>query len=308
MSLSPTELHLHCQEIIKLSQRKKGIIILCEGNINEIKGRVERYRRLEIFPDANFYKACIPIWWTEKRPTFVPCGDRKDVIDTYFSLVDAANNSDIPSGIDKNKFFAIIDLDLQPHAFSNYVVTDTEALYSLYYQNGKFQPIGINQHSIFITGLIYKEAYFLVPDLQPLFDHHFTVFYNDQPLNLDGLYQIMAQALSDDNNLCTHFPRACGRLNHLATLDFTNVATLQESWLQTFLSANEPEKSQLIYALLTIHQVKDYWKAFTPKDTIPEARFKEQLTLAIGGFYSRQPLDSEHHLPCFFKTLSTHTL
>jgi len=309
MSLSTTELQLHCQEIRKLSQRKKGLVVLCEGNINEIKGRVERYRRLEIFPDANFYKACIPTWWTEKRPTFVPCGDRKDVIDSYFALVNTPASSDAETNTHQAQFFAIIDLDLQPHTFSDYTVADTEALYALYYQNGTCQAIGINQHGIFITGLIYKEAYFLIPDLQALFDNHLSrIFYQDQPLNLENLYHTMAQALADDKNLRTHFQRACNRLQHIATLDLSDIAALQESWRQAFLTADEPDKSQLIYALLTIHQVKDYWQAFNTKDTLPEARFKEQLTLAIGDFYARQPPESGHHLPCFFNALSAHNI
>ncbi len=298
MSLSETELQLHCQAIIDLSQRKHGIIILCEGNINEIKGRVEQYRRLETFPDANFYKACIPTWWQGKRPTFVPCGDRKDVIDTYFKLCDL--------GFDRTKIFAIIDLDLQPYPFENYVVSDTEALFSLYYQKGKLQSIDAQKIGIFITGFIYKEAYFLIPDLQAVFDDYpIPLLFNDVPLNLLKLYQTMATALSTDNNLNANFQRACDRINYLATLDFSSLTALQNSWLQTFSTANELEKRQLIYALLTIHQVKQYWKAFKPSDNaIPLPRFEEQLTLAIGQFYARQPRASDHHLPSFFNILS----
>ena len=64
MSLSVEELEIHCNAIVTLAKLSHRIIILCEGNINAIKGRVHLYRRLEIFPDANFYKDCIPEWWT----------------------------------------------------------------------------------------------------------------------------------------------------------------------------------------------------------------------------------------------------
>lgn len=302
MSLSETELQLHCQAIIDLSQRKHGIFILCEGNINEIKGRVEQYRRLETFPDANFYKACIPTWWPGKRPSFVPCGDRKDVIDTYFKLCEL--------DFDRAKIFALIDLDLQPYSFANYVVSDTEALFSLYYQNGKLQAIDVQTIGIFITGLIYKEAYFLIPELQTVFDNYPTpIFFDDAPLNLISLYQTMAAALSADSNLNTNFQRACLRINYLATLNLSNLPALQSSWLQNFRAADELEEQQLVYALLTIHQVKQYWKAFKPSDnTIPQSRFEEQLTLAIGQFYAHQPRESEHHLPSFFNMLSTNSI
>ena len=298
MSLSAAELQQHCQAIITLSERKHGIFILCEGNINEIKGRVDKYRRLETFPDANFYKACIPTWWIEKRPTFVPCGDRKDVIDSYFSLRDL--------GFNVEKIFALVDLDLQTYPLIDYHVPDTEALFSLCYQKGKFQKLETKKHKLFITGLIYKEAYFLIPDLQSLFDHYPTgILVNGKPLNLASLYKTMAEALTPDKNLSANFGRACDRINHLEVLDCSSLTGLQQSWLRAFQSASEPEKSQLIYALLTIHQVKTYWKSFKPRDAVPQERFEEQLTLAIGQFYAKQPRESEHHLPSFFNMLST---
>lgn len=299
MSLSAEELQHHCQTIINSSKISNKIIILCEGNINGIKGRVHLYRKLEEFPDANFYKACIPTWWTEKRPAFVPCGDRKDVIDTYFALQKL--------GINQEKLFAIIDLDLHLHYFDNYLVEDTEQLFYIFYKEGKFQQPENSKHSIFITGLIYKEAYFLIPDLQTVFDSYGTpVFFNDNLANLENIYQTMAQSLSDDGNLkdSERFQRACNRVKHLNQLDFTTISTLQESWLEAFYSVDKLEKQQLIYALLTIHQVKDYWKALKPKDNdMNEERFKEQLTLAIGNFYAKLDRHSEHHLPSFFNAL-----
>ena len=58
---------------------------------------------------------------------------------------------------------------------------------------------------------------------------------------------------------------------------------------------------------MTIHQVKDYWKAVTPHEEgiIPAERFiKEQLILKIADFYARQACDSIHHIPGFFNALS----
>jgi len=298
MSLSLTELESHCQTIIDLSQRKHGLIVLCEGNIHEIKGRIEQYRRLEILPDANFYKACVPSWWIGKRPTFIPCGDRKDVIDTFFKLRKLHFNQE--------KLFAIVDLDLQPYSLTDYVVADTEALFSTCYSNGKLQKTTLQQHKLFITGLIYKEAYFLVPDLQSLFDGYPTpVMFREQPLNLQALYRRMASALATDNNLNANFQRACARICYIENLNTTDISLLQESWLQAFDGAGSIEQDQLIQALLCIHQVKNYWQALEPKDSaIPLPRFQEQLALAIGSFYAQQPPDSNHHLPGFFAAMS----
>jgi hypothetical protein len=252
MSLSAEELKMHCNAIITLAKLSYRIIILCEGNINAIKGRVHLYRRLEIFPDANFYKACIPEWWTEKRPSFIPCGDKTDVINTYFELKTLDFN--------KDKLFAIIDLDLQPaKQLENYPIADTEQLFNTLYQKNIPQLESIKQNRIFITGLIYKEAYFFTPDLQTLFDNYtHPVLFNEQQIELSNLYQFMVNSLETDKNISANFNMACNRINYLENLDFTDINALQQSWLNTFNLADEEQKTQLIYALLSIHQVKDY--------------------------------------------------
>ena len=298
MSLSPEELQQHCAAIMTLAKLTHRIVILCEGNINEIKGRVHLYRRLEIFPDANFYKACIPEWWTEKRPTFIPCGDKTDVLNTYFELKSACFN--------EGKLFAIIDLDLQPaKGLENYPIEDTEQLFNALYQENKPQLDNIKQNSIFITGLIYKEAYFFVPDLKELFENYPTaILFDDLPFELNAIYEKMALLFGEDNNLKTNYSIAKQRIGYLTQLDLTNLETLQLSWKTAFNSAETDEKYALIYALLSIHQIKDYWKLIKSNSGIPDERFKEQLTLSIGNFYAKQPRESLHHLPSFFNALS----
>jgi hypothetical protein len=83
---------------------------------------------------------------------------------------------------------------------------------------------------------------------------------------------------------------------------------LQHCWLKAFNLATSEQKIQLIYGLLNIHQVKDYWKTIKSNENeILEERFKEQLTLAIGNFYAKLDRHSEHHLPSFFNALSANT-
>ncbi len=299
MSLSPEELQLHCEAIITLSKLTYRIVILCEGNINDIKGRVHLYRRLEIFPDANFYKACIPEWWTEKRPTFVPCGDKTDVLNTYFELKKLNFN--------EGKLFAIIDLDLQPaKVLENYPVENTEQLFNALYQENKPQLDNIKQHPIFITGLIYKEAYFFVPELKETFENYsLEILFDDLPFDLNAVYEKMGASFGMDKNLENNYSIAKQRISYLTQLDLTNITTLQSSWIEVFNLAQAEEKTALIYALLSIHQIKDYWKLIKSDSEISEARFKEQLTLSIGSFYAKQPRESPHHLPSFFNALST---
>jgi hypothetical protein len=41
-------------------------------------------------------------------------------------------------------------------------------------QQGKINRQALAEHTIFVTGLIYKEAYFLIPDLQAVLDAYAT--------------------------------------------------------------------------------------------------------------------------------------
>ncbi len=284
------------------------MVILCEGNILEVQDRASpsSYRQLQKLPDANFYKACIPVWWQQKRPEFFVCGDRQDVVNTYFELqrLDCTGTR-----FDKTKLFAIIDLDLPLCKFADdHSVPDSETLFHRLYQQGKINRQVLAEQSIFVTGLIYKEAYLLIPDLQAVFDAYATpVHYKNGLVNLQAIYQEMLGNLSEDKNIQepTHFPRACERIKHCVDSDFGNISELQYSWSRAFASATESTLQELFLALLSIHQVKSYWQALAPPQNsgIPQERFEEQLTLAIAHFYSQQARDSHHHIPCFFDSL-----
>ena len=214
------------------------------------------------------------------------------------------------SYLNKDKLFAIIDLDLPLCKFDDsYPIKDSEALFHSLYQQGKINQQTVLENSIFITGLIYKEAYFLIPDLQPVFDDYSpAVYFNNEPVNLKEIYREMGRKLIDDGNFKQpeQFLRACERIRHCQQLDFSSLSGLQQSWSTAFDIASESTQQTLIYALLTIHQVKDYWKALAPHEEsiIPTERFKEQLTLKIADFYARQAHDNTHHIPCFFNALS----
>lgn len=88
MSLRETELLEHCQFILANRQIRNKFVILCEGEIKKTASRLspQSYRAMEDFPDANFYKACVPRDWRQQIPTFFNCGDRNDVLNTYFNL------------------------------------------------------------------------------------------------------------------------------------------------------------------------------------------------------------------------------
>ncbi len=115
MSLRETELLEHCQFILANCQIRNKFVILCEGEIKKNAGRLspQSYRAMADFPDANFYKACLPRDWRQKIPTFFNCGDRNDVLNTYFNLLRLHQENPEASYLNPQQLFAIVDLDLQ---------------------------------------------------------------------------------------------------------------------------------------------------------------------------------------------------
>lgn len=85
MSLDAVELEQHCQYILSRREIRNKIVILCEGVRSNRGERLSSqiYSKMDRLPDANFYKACIPRYWTQKLPCFFNCGDRNDTIRLY---------------------------------------------------------------------------------------------------------------------------------------------------------------------------------------------------------------------------------
>ena len=313
MSLNPEQLKKHCEAILQSRRIKNKIVVLCEGVTPKMKGREspQAYGAMEQMPDANFYKACIPTWWKQKLPEFFNCGDRKDVIDTYSTLLTLHEHDSTNSYLDCDRLFAMIDLDLQLHKIDNYIFTDTEAIFCNLYEKSQVQEQNVAQHRIWITGLIHKEAYFLTPELQSLFDDYpNSPMYQDNPVQLNSIYMDMADKISSDpdlkNNL--NIRRTLDRINHCSALDCAelDLDKFQDSWKHQFQNTTDPaQKHELILALLTIKKAKDYWKQIKPPGdwSGDERVFREQLSLEIGRFYSHQSSDAKSHIPFFFKAL-----
>jgi hypothetical protein len=150
MSLNPEQLKKHCEAILQSRRIKNKIVVLCEGDIRKTQGREspQTYKAMEQMPDANFYKACVPTWWKQKLPEFFNCGDRKDVIDTYFTLLTLHKQDSTNSYLDPKRLFAMIDLDLQVQAIDNYIFTDTEAIFHNLYEKSEVKEQNAAQHRI----------------------------------------------------------------------------------------------------------------------------------------------------------------
>lgn len=309
MSFDPAQLKQHCEIIIQSRRIKNKIVVLCEGEggikDNQYRLSPQSYARMEQLPDANFYKACVPRWWSQYKPEFFNCGDRKDVIDTYFTLLEIHKQDSENSYLTPEKLFAIVDLDLQLQKIDNYRFPDTETIFCDLYRQCKINQINADNHRIWVTGLIHKEAYFLIPDLQEVFDI-VSPLYNSNPLVLENIYLNMADAIVNDADLKNNLPRIGNRINYLSSLDCIDVDKLRDSWKVAFNNTRDDiEKKELILALLTIKKAKDYWNQIEPSSDYSSGteRFREQLLLQIGQFYSYKSDDPRYHIPFFLAAL-----
>jgi len=309
MSLNPEQLKKHCEAILQSRRIKNKIVVLCEGDIRETQGREspQAYKAMEQMPDANFYKACVPTWWRQKRPEFFNCGDRASVINTYLKLLKLHQQDTANSYLEPDRLFAMIDLDLHLQKIDDYPFPDTEAIFCDLYEKSEVRSPNAKRHRIWITGLIHKESYFLTPELQSIFDDYpHPPMYQDNPVEVNSIYMDMADKISSDPDLKNNvnIQRALDRINHC--LNCADLNRLQDSWKTEFQNtSDETCKHQLIMALLTIKKAKDYWHQIKPSGDFSREDwvFREQLSLEIGRFYSEQSSDVKSHIPFFFKTL-----
>ena len=314
MGLSSEELQQYCQQILKQRRILNKFVILCEGpRSNSIQGRPspQSYKRMEQLPDANFYNACVPNTWKQYRPQFFNCGDRKDVIDTYFNLLELHNQDINNSYLNPEKLFAIVDLDNQIQNIANeydYKFSDTEEIFTHLYEKGKVNKENFREHRIWVTGLIHKEAYFLIPELQSVFDSFLnTPIYEGNKISLEKVYLKMADDITIDVDLQDNFAKSSHRIDYCTGLDCSEINKLCNSWKYEFKACkNELQKNELIYSLLTLKKAKSYWKEIKPPaDTeIPPARFREQLSLEIAKFYSENTSNPKYHISFLLNYLS----
>ncbi|MDP3837683.1 MAG: hypothetical protein Q8Q54_02045, partial [Methylococcales bacterium] len=177
MSFTDAELYVHCDEIIKDPAIRNRIVILCEGDTKPFKS-TERAKSIkevaEETQDSAFYYRAVPEWWKTTRklePSFYVCGTQGNVIKAYFYLKQKQQLQN--SYLNANKLFALLDIDLQKTKLPNdYSFKNLEDVYHDLYLNGKVNTNTANSHKLWVTGLLHKEAYFLIPEINDVFNHH----------------------------------------------------------------------------------------------------------------------------------------
>jgi hypothetical protein len=304
----------HCKEILGDRRIRNKIVVLCEGQGSILDDKtVANYGKMEQWHDAYFYRKCVPSTWTTYIPIFFNCKGRADVIQTYFKLLELHEEDVQQSYLNPNKLFAIVDIDLRSHNIDNYHFSNTEEIFLNLYQQGQVNEENTRNHRIWVTGLIHKESYFMIPELQEVFNNSiYSPQYNGKKVILEDIYITMADAIINSNDLENNLSKVSNRINHCSGLDCTDLEKLRNSWKEQFEnSSDETRKNELIYALLMLKKVKDYkteedyWEAIKPPSdwTITEVAFRDHLLLEIAKFYSEQSNCAKYHIPAFMQFL-----
>jgi hypothetical protein len=209
------------------------------------------------------------------------------------------------SYLNPQQLFAIVDLDLQNKSLDDsYPFKDLEEIFEDLYEKSLIKVNQVGQHRIWVTGLIHKESYFIFPDIQSILSEHSAV-YRDSAARLEKIYLDMADKIKDDADLKNNFSRVKGRISHCQNLELSEVEKLQLSWQKQYQVSHDNSQSELVLALLTIKKAKQYWLQVEPPGdyTSPPERYREQLALQIGRFYSDNSDNPSCHISHLLKLL-----
>lgn len=315
-SMTP-EIENHCRDILGDRRIRQKVVILCEGGTDR-RGRLspQSYRQNDRLPDANFYRACVPRWWKSQRqrlPQFINSGDRSKVLNTYFGLLELHNRHPKQSYLDPQKLFALVDLDLQGKRLDYYTYPSLDKIFQALYHYSNFQTTNVKpDHHIFVTGLVHKEAYYLLPEMQDLFKKQ-RVYFNHQPLFLGELYRTIVEEADSDRDLVTHFHQVKYRLKPDLNLTTRSVSEFQNAWLSQFDQTQpdptsvspQPPNRDLIYSLFLLCKAKPYWRQIQPcpGDSRTPDQLQDQLMTSIANVYAYQFPSPKHHIPCLFQAI-----
>lgn len=314
--------------LLKENSYKNRVLVLCEGeitgsladlNLQSTGKRFTRSLKAAKKHDAHFYGKCKPEWWKAaspiKFPEFINAGSRSQVLETFFTILDLHRQNPQDFYLNPEKLFALVDLDIQNQSFAvdssdqTYnSMANIEAIFNALYERGKFKGLTTYSNHILVTGLIHKEAYFLLPELQEKLSQ-FQPFYGDQMLDLAKLYSEIAEDSQYTEDLKQHFEGITQRLSQYPELNCCTPERLQASWLSHYQTSDHPEA--WVHALFLFKKAKPYWERIHAADSHDYKRFQEQLCEGIAEFYRTRfrtqdavqgetPVD---HIPGLFRAI-----
>ncbi len=302
-----------CNKILKHRRIKNNLVILCEGERQYLNiHTLQQISRLDNFPDANFWKQTIPMEWRTKKPVFIPCVSRSDILRIYPKLIELHNNNSGNSYLSPDKLFILIDLDIQCQDISNICshYQTTEELYHAIYQNNPIDTNIIDQSKIIITGWIHKEAYFLEPDLQDYLQQKLSytqITYKNNPLSLEEIYKDMIQDINNDADINQNIDNVIQRIEKFLSISIPdqNMLISECQKLNHNSTITPQEKRNIIEVILKIVKAKPYWeeKIIIEDDYLSEDQPKDNVMLNIAQFYanscnlSNQSNSTVYHIP-----------
>lgn len=310
MSLNDDQVWNLANSIIRCRAIKNRAVILCEGKVDPIPDskRIRKspgnYRQ-EDFDDSKFYRKCLPRYLQrEYCPQFFNCGSQASVIKIFHQLLEIHNLDPTNSNLSTDKLFALVDLDLGRQPVYKYIFPDIESIYKAIYHSDS-ENLSLDDHQIYTTGLIHKEAYFILPELEKeVFNEFLERFpnlqFSNQPFNFKKIYQKLINSIGNDPRINEHFDIVKQRLQ--GYLSPEELIDLDPIKLQAILRhrfeacANEHSwdskegRSLLVKAVLVITKVKDLaWNQITDGDDYPldSKVIRDQLTLSIAEYFSQ---------------------
>jgi hypothetical protein len=316
MSFTDVELYAHCDEIITDPAIRNRIIILCEGDTKPFKPTPKALtigQFSQRTQDSAFYYRAVPEWWKTTRklePSFYVCGTQGNVIKAYFYLKQKHQQQPQNSYLNFNKLFALLDIDLQKTKLPNdYSFKNLEDVYHDLYLNGNVNSDAESNHKLWVTGLLHKEAYFLIPEIKELFHKYQPEpFFYNQPFKLEDIYLAILNTMSNHTDIKNNFNKAMKRIAYCELFkQYKTVEEFQRAWQNSFDNSKTEERINLIYILLTVAKSKSVWEEIKPNaDDTDIKNYRDELCFKIAHeFYAKQPRESPHHIPSFFNALST---
>lgn len=302
--------------ILRSPRVRNKLVVLCEGDPLPLEdGRApspQMYRRLESTPDANFYKACVPKSWHGNRlPSFFNCGGRSQVLYAFEALLAAHHANPSESYLSPEKLYALVDLDLEAGRMpADYPWSTTEDIHAALYHDGALKTDPDERHRIWVTALIHKEAFFVLPGVEAAWVGGGTSpYFRNAPLDLRALHQAVADRLDGDADIARQLHVVDERLRRFAAgphLQCSCGADLASSWRSLVERASDHEYPGLVRTLFAVAKVKPLWSEIAPDPaqglTFPAETFRDQLALNIARTLAK--LEPEAHpLTSFFAWL-----
>jgi hypothetical protein len=249
-------------------------------------------------------------WHSHRLPQFFNCGGRSQVLSVYAQLRERSDAAPDAGYLTADKLYALVDLDLQQAGMpAGYPWQTSEDVHTALYQDGTVHGVPDDSHRIWVTALIHKEAFFVLPPMAAAWEDGAIPFFCDAPLNLKGLHEAIADRLTTDTDFAGNLEVVAARLARFkagAALTCMDGESLRTAWRAAAMQADANQYEGLLRALLSVAQVKPVWSQITPDPrygaTMPAENFRDQLALKVAATIAKAEPE-QHPLASFFAWL-----